>query len=104
MIRLTVRLVFSLFRVSLTVRLMEDWLMIRTCPLMGCTYSRLGGTLGSPKLRLLSFRLLIPLSPSSLHVLSVAYQAIYRSVLLFPACCCVPRFLQLLRGLVPHLY
>src|SRR5712671_7605718 len=28
--------------------------MIRTCPLMGYTYSRLGATLGSPKLRLLS--------------------------------------------------
>jgi len=39
---------------GLTVRLMEAWLTIRTCPLMGCTYRRLGATLGSPKLRLLS--------------------------------------------------
>jgi len=41
--------------------------MIRTCPLMGYTYSRLGATLGSPKLRLLSLlSLLPPLSPCTL--------------------------------------
>src|SRR5712675_834753 len=40
--------------------------MIRTRPLMGRTYSRLGATLGSPKLRLLSLlSLLSRLSPVS---------------------------------------
>src|SRR5712675_3617927 len=38
--------------------------MIRTCPLMGYTYSRLGVTLESPKLRLLSLlSLCLALSP-----------------------------------------
>src|SRR5712675_645622 len=36
--------------------------MIQTCPLMCYTYSRLGATLGSPKLRLLS----VSVSPTSL--------------------------------------
>src|SRR5712672_4350612 len=57
----TVRLVFPC--ILLTVRLIGARLTIRTCPLMGRTYSRLGATLGSPKLRLLSllshFRLLL---------------------------------------------
>src|SRR5712675_1592738 len=38
--------------------------MIRTCPLMGYTYSRLGATLGSPKLRLLSLYLTLSSFPS----------------------------------------
>src|SRR5712671_3284758 len=55
----------------LTVRLMEARLMIRTCPLMGYTYSRLGATLGSPKLRLLSLLShFCPLSPSVLSLQS----------------------------------
>src|SRR5712671_5505054 len=63
--------------------------MIRTCPLMGCTYSRLGATLGSPKLRLLSFLShFVPFSP--LYSLSSlgSYPSIRSSS---PACCCVPR-------------
>jgi len=48
----TVRLVFV--SCLITVCLLKVWLTIWTRPLMGCTYSRLGATLGSPKLRLLS--------------------------------------------------
>jgi len=59
--RSTVRLVFP--RVLLTVRPMEARLTIRTCPLMGRTYSRLGAMFGSPKLRLLSL-----LSPNRLSI------------------------------------
>src|SRR5712671_727064 len=44
----------------LTIRLVKAHLTIRTRPLMGRTYSRLGATFGSPKLRLLS---LSPLPP-----------------------------------------
>jgi len=62
--------------------------MIRTRPLTGCTYSRLGATLGSPKLRLLS--LLSTLS-SFPFVLSVQSRELLLSSFLFPARCCVPR-------------
>ena len=58
MARSTVRLVLSLR--SLTVRLMEVGLTTRTCLLADRTYSRLGATLGSPKLRLLSLLSLLP--------------------------------------------
>jgi len=67
---------------------------------MGCTYSRLGATLGSPKLRLLSLLSLLSLLPT----LSVAYQANYRLVLLLlrVAVCHAPS--QLLGSLVLSLY
>src|SRR5712675_3027977 len=75
--------------------------MIRTCPLMGCTYSRLGATLGSPKLRLLSLLShFCPLSP----LYSPCSQGSYLSTCpSSPAYCCVPRPFQLLGGFVPHL-
>src|SRR5712671_4241468 len=73
--------------------------------LMGYTYSRLGASLGSPKLRLLSVSVfsvsLLPPSPLySLYSLG-SYPSTCPSP---PACCCVPRPLQLLGSLIPHLY
>src|SRR5712671_2350245 len=56
--------------------------MIRTCPLMGYTYSRLGATLGSPKLRLLSLLShFCPLFPS---VLSLQSRELALNLFLFP--------------------
>src|SRR6267154_1523177 len=76
--------------------------MIRTCPLMGYTYSRLGATLGSPKLRLLSLLShFCPLSPLYSPCSLGSYPSTCPSS---PACCCVPHPFQLLGGLVPHLY
>ena len=76
--------------------------MIRTCPLMGCTYRRLEATLGSPKLRLLSLLShFCPLSPLYSLCSLGSYPSTCSSS---PACCCVPRPFLLLGGLVPHLY
>src|SRR5882672_443267 len=62
--------------------------MIRTCPLMGYTYSRLGATLGSPKLRLLSLLShFCPLSPLYSPCSLGSYPSTCPSS---PARCCVP--------------
>ena len=78
--------------------------MIWTCPLMGRTYSRLGATFGSPKLRLLSsFVSFVSFSPPPLCTLPVARQAIYQttSLSLRVAVCRAP--FQLLGSLILHL-
>src|SRR5712672_2099861 len=63
--------------------------MIRAGPLMGCTYSRLGATLGSPKLHLLSLLpRFCPLSPLYPPCSPGSYPLTCPPS---PACCCVPR-------------
>ena len=97
-----------LSRVLFTVRLLEARLTIRTRPLMGSTYSRLGATLGSPKLRLLSSSVsfvslscFIPLPPLYSSCSPAGYLSNRSSS---PACCCVPRLSQLLRDLALRLH
>src|SRR5712672_3970910 len=68
--------------------------MIRTCPLMGCTYGKLGATLGSPKLHLLSLLShFCPLSPLYSPCSLGSYPSPCPSS---PARCCVPHPFQLL--------
>src|SRR5712671_116212 len=73
---------------------------------MGHTYSRLGATLGGPKLRLLSdFCLFCFTFVSLLSVLSLCSLVGYLSTRSSPpACCCVPRPPKSPRESSPRLY